>query len=316
MAEPTAPTMLSDFAGFITPEMSAPIFEDAARSSVVMQLVRQVPLGFQGKSIPMVTGRPTAAWVDEGARKPSTKGSRTLKTITPKKLAAIVVDSKEVVRANPGNYVSDMRGQLAEAFAIAFDNATLHDLGGDGTGTGPFTNNIDETSKSVELGTAAQGDGGVYADFNDALGTLIGDTDATGRHYKATGFALDDLVEPMMRGAVDTVGRPIWVDLPANEESNGLSRPGSLLGRRSFMGEGVGLANGDILGYVGDWTKAVWGVVGGISYDVSTQATVTIDGELVSLWENNLVAVLAEAEYGWAIADVEAFVKLANAVGS
>ena len=48
------------------------------------------------------------------------------------------------------------------------------------------------------------------------------------------------------------------------------------------------------------------GVVGGISYRVSTEATVTINGALTSLWENNLVAVLAEAEYGFVLADEDA----------
>jgi len=58
----------------------------------------------------------------------------------------------------------------------------------------------------------------------------------------------------------------------------------------------------------------VWGAVGGISYDVSTQATVTINGALTSLWENNLVAIRAEAEFGLLINDTEAFVKYTDAV--
>ena len=68
-----------------------------------------------------------------------------------------------------------------------------------------------------------------------------------------------------------------------------------------------------IYGYMGDWTQAVWGAVGGISYRVSTEATVTINGVLVSLFENNLVAILAEAEYGWLVNDAASFVKFTNA---
>ena len=44
-----------------------------------------------------------------------------------------------------------------------------------------------------------------------------------------------------------------------------------------------------------------------------TQATVTINSELVSLWENNLVAIRAEAEYGFLMNQANAFVKLTNA---
>ena len=45
-------------------------------------------------------------------------------------------------------------------------------------------------------------------------------------------------------------------------------------------------------------------------------ATVTINGSLTSLWENNLVAILAEAEFGWVVNDTDAFVRLTNASGS
>jgi hypothetical protein len=59
----------------------------------------------------------------------------------------------------------------------------------------------------------------------------------------------------------------------------------------------------------------VWGQIGGLSYDVSDQATLDLsangDGSgLVSLWQNNLVAVRVEAEFGVLVNDPEAFVKL------
>jgi HK97 family phage major capsid protein len=312
----SAATKTSDFSGFLPATIAQPIFERAARMSVVQQLVRQVPLGANGVSVPVVTGRPTANWVAEGAQKPATSGTMTLKTMTPQKLAAILVVSAEVVRADPGGYVSSARNNLAEAFAIAFDYAALHDLGGDGTGTGPFATFVDQTTKSVEFGGNTQAGGGVYVDLVDAVDELITDSDATGRRYRATGFALDSQVETRLRRAVDTTGNPIWVDLPTDAESNGLSTPGTLLNRRSFMGEGVADPNSHILGYVGDWTQAAWGVVGGISYDISDQATVTINGTLTSLWENNLVAIRAEAEYGFLVNDVDAFVQLRNDSGS
>jgi HK97 family phage major capsid protein len=311
----TAATKNSDFSGFLPAEISAPIFEQAARNSVVQQLVRQVPLGANGKSVPVTTGRPVAGWVDEGAKKPATKGTMTLKTMTPKKLAAIVVVSAEVVRANPGGYVTGLRGELAEAFAIAFDYATLHNLGGDGTGTGPFSTYIDQTTKSAELGGTSQANGGVYADLLAAMAEIITDTDAAGRRYRVNGFALDDQVELRLRGSVDTTGRPIWADLPLDAEAPALARMGTLLGRKSSMGEIANPAN-TIHGYAGDWSQAAWGVVGGIEYDVSTQATVTINGSLVSLWEQNLVAIRAEAEYGFLCNDADAFVQLRNDSGS
>jgi len=302
-----APTKLSDFAGFLTPEQSAPIFDEARRSSVVQQLVRRVPMGFKGVSIPFTTSKPVANWVGEGGQKPASKGGRSLLTMQPKKLAAIVVNSTEVVRADPGGYITGLRGDLAEAFAVAFDYAALHDLGGDGTGSGPFDHYIDETTKEVALGTNAAEDGGVYQDIVAGLSELVNDG------KKLTGFALDDVTEPILLASVDANGRPIFVE-SVYTDTVPAARGGRLINRSAFMGQGV--AHSDVVAYGGDWSKAAWGVVGGITYDVSDQATVTIDGELVSLWEHNLIAIRAEAEYGFLIADTDAFVKYTSELGS
>lgn len=301
----TAATTSSDFSGFLSPDVSGPIFEDAARRSVVMSLVQRTPLGINGQNVPVVTSRPTANWVAEGTQKPATQGGLDLLQMTPQKLAAIAVMSAEVVRANPGNYTTLLRGHLAEAFAIAFDLATLYNVGGDGTGTGPFDDAIADTTKSVELGTAAQASGGIHGDIVAGLELLVAD----GKRLR--GFAFDDMAEPLFLGAVDANGRPIYIDTPLDDTTTA-ARPGRLIGRPSFMGEGV--ANGTTMGFGGDWSKAAWGAVGGISYRVSTEATVTINGALTSLWENNLVAVLAEAEYGWVVADTEAFVAYTEGV--
>lgn len=296
----TAATTLSEFSGFLTREQSQPIFERAARSSTAQSLAQEIPLGGNGKSIPVVTGRLTAGWVAEGAQKPASKGALGLKNMDPKKLATIAVVSAEVVRANPGNYMELIRNQVGDAFAVAFDAAALH-----GTGT-PFSSFIAQTTKTVEIGTAAQAAGGVFGDINAGLKLLVDNG------KRLTGFALDDRFEPILNGATDTAGRPIFIDSPVVDNA-GPIRQGRLLGRSSYIGEGVYDATTKTYGFGGDWSQAAWGVVGGISYKVSTEATVTINGELVSLFENNLVAVLAEAEYGWLVNDTAAFVEYVDA---
>ncbi len=310
----TAATLTSDFSGFITPEQSTPIFNQARRMSVFQQLIRQVPLGANGKAIPVVTGKPVAGWVDEGAQKPASSGSRTLKTIAPKKLAAIVVNSEEVVRANPGGYITDLRDDLSEAFALAFDAAVAHDKLADGSGTGPFSTYLDQTTKVVEIGSHTTAQGGVHADLNDALALLVNDrTNGVGK--RLTGWAFDSILEPVFNGQVDSNGRPLFIDQPVDVDTAGILRLGRTMGRPSFIGDGVGTVNGtSVVGYAGDFTQAAWGVVGGISYSVSNQATVTIDGELVSLWENNLVAIRAEAEYGFLLNDAASIVKFTNTI--
>lgn len=296
----TAATTTSGFSGFLNADQSGPIFEQAYRTSVVQQLGRRVPLGANGVEIPVVSTKPTAGWVAEAAAKPATQGTMALKTMTPKKLAAIAVVSAEVVRANPGGYVDLLRPQLAEAFAVAFDAAALH-----GTST-PFTTYIDQTTQTdIEIGTAAAAAGSVYADINSGLKALVDGG------KRLTGFAFDVTAEPLFNAAVDTTGRPLFVDSPTTETAATV-QAGRILGRPAFIGEGVG--SGTTVGYGGDWSQVAWGTVGGISYDVSTETSVTINGSLVSLWERNLLAIRAEAEYGFLVNDVDAFVTYINAV--
>lgn len=302
----SAPTKTSDFSGFLSPEQSAPIFEEAARTSVVQSLVRQVPLGINGQNIPVVTGKMQAGWVSEGGQKPASNASIGLKTIKPEKIAAIAVVSAEVVRANPANYMDLLRPQIAEAFAIAFDRAALYNLGPDGTGTGPFDTYIAQTTKAVQLDVDSTATGNVHTAVVAGLKALVDDG------KRLTGFALDEVTEPLFLSALDTTGRPLYVETPLADTTAAAARPGRLINRPSYMSEGVAHPDESqprTVAFGGNWNQAAWGVVGGITYDVSTQATVTIGNQLTSLWEHNLVAIRAEAEYGFLVNDPESFVK-------
>jgi len=296
----TAASKTTDFSGFLTRDQSEAIFERAANESVVQRLARRVPLGINGQSIPVVTGKVSAGWVAEGAQKPASQGTMALKTMDPKKLAAIAVVSAEVVRANPGGYMDLLRPQIAEAFATAFDAAALH-----GTSS-PFSTNLDTGSSTQEFTGTTPAFTAVYDDLNAGFATLVN----AGK--KVTGWAFDSRMEPVFNGAKDTAGRPIWIDSPTVDQV-GPIREGRLFGRPAFTGDGVYAATPKIYGYAGDWSQVAWGAVGGISYKVSTEASVTINGALVSLFENNLVAILAEAEYGFLVNDAASFVKFTNA---
>ena len=295
----TAATKNTDFSGFLNREQSADIFSKAAQQSVVQRLAPQVQLGINGQSIPVVTGKISAGWVAEGAQKPASSGTVALKTMDPKKIAAIAVVSAEVVRANPAGYIDMIRPQIAEAFAIAFDAAALH-----GTSS-PFSTNLDTGSSTQEFTGTAPAFTAVYDDLNAGFATLVN----AGK--KVTGWAFDSRMEPVFNGAKDTTGRPLWIDSPTVDQA-AILREGRLFGRTAFTGDGIYAATPKIYGYAGDWTQVAWGAVGGISYKVSTEAAVTINGALVSLFENNLVAILAEAEYGFLVNDPASFVKFTN----
>lgn len=299
MADQSNPTTVKGrYENWLTPSDAGPIFEDATRRSVVQQLVPSISIDQNGVKIPFTTKKAQAAWVGEGDRKPTTESGLDLLHMEPHKIAAISVESAEMARLDPANYTALVRQHIAEAIAEAFDMAALY---GENS---PFDTAISDTDKSQALGEADVSDGGVYQDLNSALRALVAD------RKKLTGWAFDTVAEPLLNSAVDGNGRPLFVESPY-DDPNVTVRPGRLMGRPTFLGEG--LRNDDTIGFAGDWSKARWGSIGGISWDVSTDATVTIDGSLVSLFENNLIAIRAEAEFGFVVGDTNAFVKLTDA---
>lgn len=299
----TAAKKLADFNGFITPELAGPIFDEAAKGSAAMSLIRKVPLGASGQAFPVVTSRPTANWTAEGTKKHTTEAGLGLVKMKPEKLTAIAVASQEVIRANPGGYSETLQALLAEAFARAFDLAVFHNKGGDGNGTSPFETTLAATTKTLTLGSTAGAN--TYDDIVKAMSLNLQGVPKK----KVTGFAFDTGFEIDLLTTKDTTGKPLFAEAAYTGAVPAL-RSGSVLGRATYMHENVG--DGKTVGFAGDWTKAAWGTVGGITMDISTEATVTINGELVSLYENNLVAVRAEAEYGFTVADKDAFVKIAR----
>ncbi|ERB55593.1 hypothetical protein N806_31215 [Rhodococcus sp. P27] len=291
------------FQGYLEPEQAQDYFAEVEKTSIVQQVARKIPLGPTGVVVPHWTGDVKASWVEEGGKKPVTKGDMTKQSITPHKIATIFAASAEVVRANPANYLGTMRTKVAEAIALAFDAAVLN-----GTNT-QFGAYVGQTTKSVNLlGDQDAGEAGAqkneYLALNNALSLLVND----GKKLTATLF--DDVAEPILNGAVDKNGRPLFIDSPVIE-GNEIFRSGRVLGRPSYLSDHV--ASGTTVGYAGDFRQIVWGQVGGLSFDVSDQATLELDGELVSLWQHNLVAVRVEAEFGALVNDPQAFVKLTNA---
>lgn len=296
------------FQGYLEPDLAQDYFAEAEKVSIIQQVARKIPLGPTGVKIPHWNGSVTAEWLGESEMKPITKGSFTKQTIVPAKIATIFAESAEVVRANPANYLGVMRTKIAEAIALAFDNAVLH-----GTST-PFGAYVDQTTKTVSLidsgGAGVATDNNAYNALNAGLSLLVN----AGKKWNGTLF--DDKAEPIINGSKDSNGRPLFLEIAPPVLQAVPFRQGSILGRPTVISDHI--ADGTTLGYMGDWSQIVWGQVGGLSFDVTDQATLNFGTEavpnLVSLWQHNLVAVRVEAEYGVLVNDKDAFVKLTNVV--
>lgn len=281
------------FKGYLEPDLAQDYFAEIEKTSTVQQVARKIPLGPTGVHIPHWEGDVKAQWTGEAEQKPVTKGDMSMQTVKPHKITTIFAASAEVVRANPANYLGTMRTKVAEAIALAFDAAVLR---GEDT---PFDSFIEQTAKTQGI------DGATYDGFNGALRALVEDD------RKLTGILLDDKAEPIINGAKDNAGRPLFLE-STYTDMNSPFRSGRVLGRQTILSDHV--AEGSTLGYAGDWNQVIWGQIGGLSYDVTDQASLDFGEGLISLWQHNLVAVRVETEFGVLVNDPESFVKLTNDV--
>ncbi|AXH46760.1 major capsid protein [Mycobacterium phage Acolyte] len=295
------------FKGYLEPEQAKDYFAEAEKTSIVQQFAQKVPMGTTGQKIPHWVGDVSAQWIGEGDMKPITKGDMTSQNIAPHKIATIFVASAETVRANPANYLGTMRTKVATAFAMAFDVAALA-----GTDS-PFPTFIGQTTKSVSL--ADPGGAGVSnLTAYDAL-AVNGLSLLVNAGKKWTHTLLDDVAEPILNGAKDQNGRPLFIESTYGEAASPF-RSGRIVSRPTILSDHV--AHGTTIGYQGDFRQVIWGQVGGLSFDVTDQATLNLGTpeapKFVSLWQHNLVAVRVEAEYAFHCNDKDAFVKLTNVV--
>lgn len=284
------------------------IFEDAERGSVVQQLAQKTDLPGSGVAIPVLTGTPAAGWVAEGGRKPVDEAAVGTRIMDPKKLAVIVPFSEEFLRNDRTNLFTMLRPKIASAFAEAFDLAALL-----GVAT-PFTTFLGATTNAVELGTRPVAEGGIYRDLVDVIRLVA----ASGRRRRLTGWAFADEVEATLLGSVDAQGRPILTTVDTATIGNRLlGRP---MGYTDALPTPDNVAAGPldgVVGIAGDWRKAAYGVGQDISYSISTEASIELtNGTVLHLWQDNLVALRAEAEYGFVVDSVQAFARILDNVNA
>jgi hypothetical protein len=150
----------------LPPTITGPIFDQAVESSAVMSLARRVPLSMTAQTaIPVSMDIPAAGWVSEGGVKPVGNGAVGIKTMVGKKVALLVPVSQEIAMTNAAGLYSQLKQDLPTAIARAFDYAAIHGLDLRTGGAGPFADYLKKGVTSVELGTASQATGGMYADL-------------------------------------------------------------------------------------------------------------------------------------------------------
>lgn len=282
----------------LSPEEVAPILSRSRDFSFTTRFANRVAIGRAGTNVPVMDQDIDGAWVAEGAAKPVAEDTVSNKFMAVRKWAVIVPVTQEVYRANPAGILSVVEDKVAASYARAIDSLVLT---GDGLSGATY---INQSTKSVTLGTASQATGGLHKDLVNGHKLLAADD------RDLTGLLFDSVAEPLFNGAVDTAGRPLFIDRPL-ADSNPIYRPGSVLGRPAEFVKKLRTGSGatQVLGYAGDWSRVYWGQYSSFTMDVSTEGTYVQGGTTHSAFQENLVLLRFEAEVGALVADPEDFVK-------
>ena len=270
-------------------ELSEEIMRKTQEESAVMQLARGIRLSGRGETIPVILGDPEASWVAETGKKPVSNPTISSKLMTPYKLAVIVPFSLEFRRDARALYDELVR-RLPAALGAKFDKTVF---GGAVKPGDNFDNLAGVTAYSMD------------SDVYSAL--VSADTDVSLHGGIVDGWVISPQMRGVLLGATDTTKRPLFVN------NVGEGAIPTLLGARSVVRKNAFVQGSpNIIGVGGDWSQALWGTVEGVQLTYSEEASITIDNEIVNLWEHNMFAIRAEIEVGFR-ADTSVFAAISKA---
>ena len=288
-------------------DVSQEILQKTQQASAVMTLGRQIPLPGRGVTIPVITGDPTASWVDETDPKPVSNPGLGTKIMQAYKLAVIEPFSNEFRRDARALYDA-LVARLPLILAQKFDSTVIGATNAPG-------NNFDQLSTATAQSIIASQNHTAY----DGLVAAFADIAENGGLLN--GFALSPAAEGILLAATDSTGRPLFVNSAADGAIPRILNARTVSSRGMYKAgtKAAGTDSGTpaIVGVAGDWTQAMWGTVEGVQIDISDQATLTYtsgtDTVTINLWQRNMFAVRAEIEVGFRC-DVDCFNLLTGAI--
>lgn len=265
-------------------DVSREIIAKTQEASKVMQLARQIELPGRGAAINVITSDPEAAWVGETAKKPVSNPGLATKVMRAYKLAVIVPFSNEFRRDVPALYDALVQ-RLPNALGQKFDNTVF---GGTQTPGSDFDTFANVTAQEIKTNTYD--------------GLVAADTDIATHGGIVNGYVISPQGRGILLGAKDGDKRPIFINSVAEgaipmilgarvEQSKAAYIPGSASASPAVPAK---------VGFVGDWTQAMYGTVEGVVIDFSSDATLDLgEGETINLFQQNMFAVRAEIEVGF-----------------
>lgn len=267
------------------------VIQKTQEGSAVMQLARKISLPGRGLTIPVITSDPAASWVGETARKPVSNPGLDTKVMRGYKIAVIVPFSNEFRRDDKVLYDA-LIDRLPAVLGEKFDNTVFGGTAAPGSDFDTFSG---ITSQSLD---------------SDPYGALVAaDTDVAIAGGILNGYVLSPQAKGRLLSAVDKNDRPLFINSVA-EGAIPL-----ILGQKTKVSKGAYITGSPtVVGFAGDWTKAMYGIVQNVDITISEEATLTLaDESTINLFQQNMFAVRAEMEIGFR-ADKDCFNALTSAL--
>ena len=267
--------------------VASQILQKTQEESAIMKLAQQIALPGNGLTIPVITSDPSAAWVDETDEKPVSNPGLSTKVMRGYKLAVIEPFSNQF-RRDYGALFDALIARLPRVLAQKFDNTVF---GGTAAPGDDFDTFASCTAQSLA---------------SDVYGGLVAaDTDIAIHGGLVNGYAISPQMKGVLLSALDKNDRPLFI----NSVSEGAIP--MILGNPTYLSKGAFVSGSpSTIGVVGDWTKAMYGIVEGVEISFSDQATLTLaNSSTINLFQRNMFAVRAEIEIGFR-ADTDLFNKL------
>lgn len=281
--------MMNAKTGVIPKESGTLILNEVMAGSAMMALAKYEEMTKPVKEFSYFAGGIGAYWVDEAERIETSKAQWLTAKMEAKKLGVIIPVSKEFLNYTAQGFFEEIKPLIAEAFYTKFDQATLW-----GNNT-PYAANqnvwadIVASGNTIEAGSLAP-DGNLYDELNELLG-LVEEGDG-----EPNGFATIKANRKLFRGVKDSQGRPIFTDANSGTPSTLLGEAVSYVDKRSWDTSKASLITGD-------WDYVRYGILEGIEYEISTDATLTtlVDnaGNAVNLFERDMMALRATMSVGF-----------------
>lgn len=260
--------------GYLVPdELYKEIVGLAYEKSVVLPRARHFPMKSDTLNIPARGTAPNVYWVDQGAQITlDTAMNFGQKTLSAKKLAAIVAVTDELLADSVVDLVDYINAEVAEQFALEFDNQAL-------TGTGsPITGILGDSN--VNTVTMATGKTAFTDMTADDLSKMIDALQSVA--LPGASFILHRTILGHVRTLKDSNNNYIWAPPAGNQPATIWSYPYLLSDKMPALSETAADTAFVIFGnlkyfFVGERAE--------MKADLSTEAAVTDGGTLKSAYE-------------------------------